>query len=289
MKNSAFLSSRDEFQAITSAIDQYRDSLEETLRARDQCVIWCRACGGVRSAQTTLQPRNGDWINLIEGLVCTECGLNGRMRMILKALDSHCDGGTDVQALVLERVTPLFPHLLARFPSLIGSEFVLESGAPGGGIVMQSGISVRHENLLELSFADGVLDLVMHFDVLEHVPDWRRALRECYRVLRRGGRVCFTLPFFHGLERNIVRAEIKDGELVHHLPAAYHGNPIDGRGSLVYIHPSWEVIDGLREAGFTDVRMAFCFDPLEGIVSSGCPYPDGHTWPVVFFASRGGQ
>ena len=31
-------------------------------------------------------------------------------------------------------------------------------------------------------------------ETLEHVPDWRRALRETYRVLRPGGRHVFTVP-----------------------------------------------------------------------------------------------
>lgn len=42
--------------------------------------------------------------------------------------------------------------------------------------------------------ADGAFDVVAAFDVIEHIPDDRGAVRECLRVLRPGGRMFVSVP-----------------------------------------------------------------------------------------------
>ena len=54
---------------------------------------------------------------------------------------------------------------------------------------------VQFEDVTRLSFADASRDLVVSFDVLEHVPDYRQALREFARVLAPGGALVLTAPF----------------------------------------------------------------------------------------------
>lgn len=242
-------------------------------------------CVGCRRWQRFVQPpaAAGDWANLLEGLVC-ECGLNARMRLILNALDAlNWAQGVPRDVAVLERLTPLYPLLQARLPGLVGSEYLGPDFAPGeeGRI---DGQLVRHESLLSLSYTTGSLDMFMHFDVLEHVPDIDAALRECRRVLKSGGRLLFSCPFYEGVERSIVRAEVVDGELLHRLEPCYHGNPVDGKGALVFTQPGWDLMSRVREAGFTELELLFCYDPVQGIVSNACPYADGHMWPVVFSA-----
>lgn len=46
----------------------------------------------------------------------------------------------------------------------------------------------------ELPFADGCFDKVLMSEVLEHLPDDARALREAYRVLRCGGVLAISVP-----------------------------------------------------------------------------------------------
>lgn len=81
----------------------------------------------------------------------------------------------------------------------------------------------------------------MHFDVLEHVPDMDQALRECWRILRPGGWMLFSCPFYEELESTIVRARLVDGALEHVLEPCYHGNPVDGGGALVFSQPGWDL------------------------------------------------
>lgn len=47
---------------------------------------------------------------------------------------------------------------------------------------------------IELPFRDGEFDAVASFDVVEHIPDAERALREMGRVIRPGGRVVVICP-----------------------------------------------------------------------------------------------
>lgn len=46
------------------------------------------------------------------------------------------------------------------------------------------------------------------------------------------------------------------------------------------------IIDWLYEIGFKKVKFAINYSPVESIFSNGCPYPDGHMWPVTFLAVK---
>jgi SAM-dependent methyltransferase len=50
----------------------------------------------------------------------------------------------------------------------------------------------------ELPFEDCSFDLIISYDVFEHVGDLRRVLRECHRALRWGGRLCALFPPYYG-------------------------------------------------------------------------------------------
>jgi SAM-dependent methyltransferase len=75
-----------------------------------------------------------------------------------------------------------------RFRPPAGARFVVAdidlAGRPQVGADIQA-----------LPFRAGVFDAVKATEVLEHVPDVARALRECGRVLRPGGRLVATVPF----------------------------------------------------------------------------------------------
>lgn len=92
----------------------------------------------------------------------------------------------------------------------------------------------RNEDLQNQTFADASFDLVITMDVFEHLPFPEQAFKEIARTLKPGGCHLFTVPCDYK-SITVVRATLtKTGEIVHHLPPVYHGNPIDANGSLVY-------------------------------------------------------
>jgi ubiquinone/menaquinone biosynthesis C-methylase UbiE len=55
-----------------------------------------------------------------------------------------------------------------------------------------------------LPFSDNSLDAILTFDVFEHVKDIHQTLNECYRVLRKGGRLFSVFPsYFNPMEHHL--------------------------------------------------------------------------------------
>lgn len=279
-----FARDRDDLESLFRVLEPVRRLLEATVLDNKTTPGFCRACRQTQEFEVAGGQPEGQWVNLQEGMVC-RCGLNGRMRSILKTVHEVTARRRFSHAAVLERLTPLFPYLVEACDGLIGAEYLGSNMRPGQTRNL-GGVEVRHENMLDLSFEQESVDLLMHFDVLEHVPDISGGLVECARVLRRDGLLIFSCPFYAGLEENTIRAVVVEGQVRHIMDPAYHGNPVSGSGSLVFTHPSWQVLAQLREAGFGEVRCALQYDPLEGIYSNACPYPDGHCWPVIFMAAK---
>lgn len=78
------------------------------------------------------------------------------------------------------------PDELARYrrsPRLSRSD-------PGDSLHLAGG------SVVSLPFPAGTFDVVICTEVLEHVPDYRSALRELRRVLRPGGRLALSVPRF---------------------------------------------------------------------------------------------
>ena len=79
------------------------------------------------------------------------------------------------------------------------------------------------QNLERTSFDDSTFDLVISSDVLEHVADWRTAIREIGRILRPGGAHVFSIPIRYPYEKmSSQRARLVKGSLEHLLEPRYH-------------------------------------------------------------------
>ena len=77
-------------------------------------------------------------------------------------------------------------------------------------------------DMMAMPFDDASFDLVVHSDTLEHVADPLLALRECRRVLRRRGALCYTVPIVVG----------RGSRSRQELPASHHG----GGGDDLIVH-----------------------------------------------------
>ena len=167
---------------------------------------------------------------------------------------------------------------LERHPRLRYSEF--QEGAEPG----QDVDGVRSEDLCRLTYSNGTFDLVLTADTLEHVPDYRRALREIRRVLRPGGRHVFTVPVVPTRSETVARVVMgTKGELVYRMPPQYHGRgsgPLSlaspARGDFLAYHDfGMDILDVLHSAGFApevhfyrrsdpglDAALVFCAEAV---------------------------
>lgn len=209
------------------------------------------------------QEENGRWFpNWRERIECPVCRMNNRNRLVAALLQQTLQEAPSPAAVYfMEQVTPIFKWSRERFAShtLIGSEYLGHQYHSGD---MVKGL--RHEDAMALSFADASLDIVLSNDVFEHVPDPWVALTECYRVLRPGGTLLFTVPFDPSAPMSLLRARLDSGEVLHMLPPVYHGNPVSEEGSLVFTDFGCDLLDRLRKHGFSTAHAEFYLDPLYG-------------------------
>ena len=161
--------------------------------------------------------------------------------------------GDGARAVYLyEQVTSLYRAAKEQFRNVevVGSEYLGHEFEPG----TYRG-ELRHEDALGLSFESERFDLVISNDVYEHVPDIRLALREACRILRPGGALLATFPFWFGPETQ-VRARLSQGVVEHLSPPEFHGNPISEKGSLVFYVFGWDVLGMCKEAGFSVAKFS---------------------------------
>jgi hypothetical protein len=192
--------------------------------------------------------------NWRERCECPSCRMNNRQRLVAALVKRYLKSQTNRQTEVyfMEQITPIFHWAIRSFPqhNIVGSEYL--------GYEHQSGISINgiyHEDVMNLSFNDNSLDLIVSNDVFEHVPQPKIAFKECARVLQPGGIMLATIPFHKNQDKSITRAELREGGVKYLLPPIYHGNPVSENGSLVFTDFGWDILESLRNAGFSEADV----------------------------------
>ncbi|MCC6234054.1 MAG: methyltransferase domain-containing protein, partial [Verrucomicrobiales bacterium] len=197
-----------------------------------------------------------------ERQIC-QCGLNCRQRSCYHLLVDALGLDRDAEVYCTEQQSQLFRYIRRALPRAIGSEF-LGDRAPLGGTDANG---IRNEDITRLTFNDASFDAIFSIDVLEHVPDYRAGLAELSRCLKPGGKLLLTAPFHFGKTETVIRASFQpDGTLTHHLPPVYHGDPINPEGALCFNDFGWDLLDALREAGFTDIAVHVFTAPAYGYI-----------------------
>lgn len=152
------------------------------------------------------------YINKQQGFYCTSCGCNLRSMTLAVSILRHSNfkgafkdfnksrTGRNFKILEINEACGLHPFL---------SKFKKNTYACYPDIDMQN---LPYDNM---SF-----DIIIHSDTLEHVQDSLLALKECYRVLKNGGRLFYTIPVIFG----------RLSKKRHGLPNSYHGNQDESQG-----------------------------------------------------------
>ncbi|NYZ62442.1 class I SAM-dependent methyltransferase [Luteimonas deserti] len=179
--------------------------------------------------------------------------------------------GLDTRARVYltEQASLLYLALRRRFPALIGSEYV-------NGWLRRLRLTVwlwrqrvycrvRREDVTRLGVANGALDAALSLDVLEHVPDADAAFHELARVLRPGGYLIATVPFYQDAPDSERIASLEpEGTVIHHGAPEFHGDPLGG-GVVCFHHFGWDLPARVVEAGFLQAKMHYVQDATRGL------------------------
>lgn len=243
---------RGAWQAEEPRIIEQELAALASARAATQLSGVCALCGTERgfAADVVMHgPR--------EGLACSHCGCNARQRAAAAVLLDALAAPAAARVYATEQGSRFHVALRPRLGRLLGSEFrpslqrrlrlslwLLRRGVPAW---------VRDEDVTALRLRDAAFDGVVSLDVLEHVPDYRTALREFARVLRPGGVLVLTVPFYDDAADNVQIARLGPDGAVEHLGAPeFHGDPLRG-GVVCFHHFGWALLDAMREAGFAQV------------------------------------
>lgn len=209
----------------------------------------CRVCGGRHFihhdvlwpdlvTQWGLSVWETQYINVQQGTSCTTCGANVRSIALADAILRHaCDAST------------LTEWAAGDSAQSYGVLEVNEAGSLTSVLRKLAGhrlIRYPEYDMMALPFKNGSFDLVVHSDTLEHVPDPVQALRECRRILRRGGACIFTVPVVLG---RLTRS--RKG-----LPVSLHGRQ-DGSDLSMTVHTEFgaDVWCKVLDSGFDDCRV----------------------------------
>lgn len=195
--------------------------------------------------------------NLRETVNCPKTGFNMRMRASIHAVRYlETDGFSRV--VMFEQHTALYRYFCRHYDTVVGSEYLGDSVPLG----TSDAVGRRNEDATQLTYSDDSFDIALSFEVLEHIPNYNKALEETARILRPGGRFYFTAPFTASVQETQVRAKVEQGAITHLLPPEYHGDPVREEGILCFQYFGWDIVDDLRTAGFRDIK-AIVFDEIE--------------------------
>jgi len=268
-------------------------SLSETITAVDATVEkwapayrgWCANCVAVKNFRVTPNAMFGNRLNLRETCEC-ECGLINRTRQLFETIVAEVPAASEVA--LIEHGTPFHRALSKRFR--VTTSVFIDDGFdnPGGRRTETQAASneVSREDLTKLSYSAESFSAIVHNDVLEHIPDFRQALSESRRVLRKSGKLLFTCPFFGYRQTTAVRAKLSEGKLVHLLPPEIHGDPMNPQGVLAWYNFGWDLLHTLSDL-FSTVRICIDLDPFRGYTSNN--HPDlfgGNMLPTVIVAEK---
>jgi SAM-dependent methyltransferase len=205
----------------------------------------------------------------------------------LGTLSQLCGATPEIKLALLEENSTFATIAKQRFGAIVTSEY-LDHRFTSGTYYAFHNQSIRHESITDLSYQDAELDVLVHNDVLEHVFDFRKALSESARVLKKGGTTLFTTPVFVYQTEHLLRGSMNEnGDITNHLPPEYHGDTLRPEGVYTFHYFGPGIIDDLLEAGFSEAAIGVDYDAFIGFTS--CNHPsesEGNMMPIVIYGRK---
>ncbi|MFK8012192.1 MAG: class I SAM-dependent methyltransferase [Marinicellaceae bacterium] len=196
---------------------------------------------------------NGIEVNLRDRLDCRITKLNNRTRGSIQIWETLFKPKRDDSIYVTEQSSALFSWMRKKYSNLTGSEYINNST-----LYYKTKIALKlfpkklnHQDLTQLSFDDNQFKFVLSFECFEHIPDYKKAIKEIFRSLKPNGKLLFTVPFDINNQKNLIRAVINNGVIEHLVEPEYHGDPVSNKGCLSYCTFGWQLLDDLRNIGFS--------------------------------------
>lgn len=182
-----------------------------------------------------------------ETAVCPVTNLSTRKRLLYHIFVEYLN--PDKQSSVVIAENSSLSLLISKYyKKTIATEFLGESFTSGK---IYKGI--LHQNFTNLSFPNESIDYIIHSDVFEHIPEYLTGFKECFRVLKKGGIMLWTLPFCANNFENIIRARVDTAGRINYLmPPEYHEDPLNPDGILCFTQFGWEMFEQLRNIGFSE-------------------------------------
>lgn len=187
-----------------------------------------------------LSPEEVYYVNKQQGLHCTSCGCNLRSMTLADSILKRYNYkglfkdfykskfGKNSKILEINEACGLHTYL-SKFKKITYARYP----------------DIDMQNLPYDYFS---YDIIVHSDTLEHVQDSLIGLKECYRVLKHGGKLFYTIPLIWG--RLTKRRE--------GLPSSYHGNQDENQGDdyKVWTEFGADFWVEIFNAGFKEVTIS---------------------------------
>ena len=216
----------------------------------------CCVCGGKRFIQKNILWKEliQDWelsddevtaINQQQGYMCTTCRSN--LRSINLAAAVMHEGGVSCAQLKHET----FDHFcrsssFSKTISLleINSAYTLTSRLKH--CAHHTLASYPKYDMQHISLPSHTYDVVLHADTLEHVQNKEKGLKECYRVLKKGGALLCTIPI---VLTKLTRSRVG-------MKPSYHGKSfIRKHDYFVYTEFGADFWTYFLDAGFSSLEL----------------------------------
>lgn len=165
---------------------------------------------------------------------------------------------------------------LRSLSGYVSSEYLANTSLSSGDYSFKGSEIVRHEDLMDPSFNENELDMVISTEVFEHIPFPYLAHRRVHHILKEGGVHVFTVPFSAAPADSMHASLDPEGQINFAGERIMHGDPVRPEGVPVFTIFGREMITKLCKIGF-HVLVYELHIPREGILGSGA---------IVFIARK---